>query len=91
MQMPKKISFDWSKNSECIIDPGEHEIRLSFDQIQIFTFLATHGKNIIAAYRANPEHQKHCPCCGPEMLEKIDENIEELMFNMSLLFDLYAT
>jgi hypothetical protein len=88
--MSKSITFDWSENAECVIDPGEHEIRLPFDQIQMFSFLAEHGKNIIAAYRDNPQFHKHCQCCGPAMLEKMDESLEDLMFNMSMFFDLYT-
>lgn len=88
--MSKTITFDWSETAECIIDPGEHEIRLSFDQIQMFWFLAQHGKNLISAYRDSPQHHNHCQCCGPDMLNKMDESMEDLMFNMSMFFDLYA-
>ena len=88
--MSKKITFEWSSDAECVIDPGEHEIRLSFKQIQIFSFLERHGKNLIAAYRDNPQHHNHCSCCGPDMLNTIESEVEDLMFNMSMFFDLYT-
>ena len=88
--MSKSITFDWSENAECIIDPGDHEIRLSFDQIQMFWFLAQHGKNLVTAYRNSPQYHNHCQCCGAEMLNKMDANLEDLMFNMSMFFDLYT-
>jgi hypothetical protein len=90
LTMSKSITFDWSENAECVIDPGEHEIRLSFDQIQMFWFLAQHGKNLVTAYRNSPQYHNHCQCCGAEMLNKMDANLEDLMFNMSMFFDLYV-
>lgn len=90
LTMSKSITFDWSENAECVIDPGDHEIRLSLDQIQMFWFLAQHGKNLVTAYRNSPQYHNHCQCCGAEMLNKMDANLEDLMFNMSMFFDLYV-
>ena len=88
--MSKKITFDWSENAECIIEPGEYEIRLTFDQIRMFSFLAQHGKSLIAAYKGDPKYHHHCPCCGPEMIDIMDSDLEDLMFKMTTFFDLYA-